>query len=658
MGIQTQRAACIGVILIALYIMPTYSRNIFEDSDASQQVIFEKMGNYIGTAIYVHVHVNLPIIPFIKEIEKFIDLFTNERNILMDRLKNKKQMPTDQINFDILQSAINQLETLRKDVLQEILILPAHSRDKRQLEVFATILGVVGTIFGGFNAHQIENIKATLKDVRKRQNLLVEITQLNSKHIENLEITQKNIADILIDLITNNPTSLMAKTSEILFMAVRSATIIHDAIQQAQNHRLSTTLIDSTTLKQLFSEVISRSLKENAVMILQHPSDLFQIDCSYVHNRDGSVSLIVHVPMAKQNQVYNLYQHIPIPLSQTFSTNLTITPKVDSQYIAIGPHYEYKIMSSSDLATCTKMGDYFFCNGRDVVQTDLTGTCLGALFKREINSALKYCEFEIGEPKEKVFSVGRNDYIITAPAPFEANMICSNAPHQSVSIDRFTRITVEEGCEIQLDHNIIQPDINIKDNQTIIYKNINWNFDRLFPGQKMEDLSQKLLEIRDLGDNIVTAQQLRHLSIQDAYIPDPDQLVHSNVTLYVVLAVIAILMILFTYYCYDRIRILPQLISAHVKAVHTHSKPAPPNFKGPDFRENIQLSHQWNRNRPEPVPVTETPDTSIEDPLGEAINDPSTDPTSTAPPNSFIYPPIPHQQPPQPPNRQPSSFEG
>ena len=53
------------------------------------------------------------------------------------------------------------------------------------------------------------------------------------------------------------------------------------------------------------------------------------------------------------------------------------------------------------------MGDYFFWNGRDVVQTDLMGTCLGALFKREINSVLKHCKFEIGETKERVlFSVG------------------------------------------------------------------------------------------------------------------------------------------------------------------------------------------------------------------------------------------------------------
>ena len=87
---------------------------------------------------------NLPIIPFIKEIEKFLDLFIDQRNIINSRIKERQDLPTDKINMEILQSAIQQLEILRKDVLQEIQILPTHSRDKRQLAVFATILGVVG----------------------------------------------------------------------------------------------------------------------------------------------------------------------------------------------------------------------------------------------------------------------------------------------------------------------------------------------------------------------------------------------------------------------------------------------------------------------------------------------------------------------------------
>lgn len=75
-------------------------------------------------------------------------------------------------------------------------------------------------------------------------------------------------------------------------------------------------------------------------MFLNHISDLFQLEYSYFYNCDSSVSFILHVPMVKQNQIYNLYQHIPIPLFQSFSSNLTITSKVDLQYIEIGRNFE------------------------------------------------------------------------------------------------------------------------------------------------------------------------------------------------------------------------------------------------------------------------------------------------------------------------------
>ncbi len=38
--------------------------------------------------------------------------------------------------------------------------------------------------------------------------------------------------------------------------------------------------------------------------------------------------------------------------------------KIDSNYIAIRPEFQYRIMSNSDLATCKKMGEYFFCKDR------------------------------------------------------------------------------------------------------------------------------------------------------------------------------------------------------------------------------------------------------------------------------------------------------
>ena len=109
MGNQILTAAFIGVTILALSIMPTCKKHINanENSDASQQVIFKKIGNYIRTAIYVHIHINLPIIPFIKEIEKFLDLFIEQRNIINARLKEQKdKLPTDMFNMEIVQSEI------------------------------------------------------------------------------------------------------------------------------------------------------------------------------------------------------------------------------------------------------------------------------------------------------------------------------------------------------------------------------------------------------------------------------------------------------------------------------------------------------------------------------------------------------------------------
>ena len=48
-------------------------------------------------------------------------------------------------------------------------------------------------------------------------------------------------------------------------------------------------------------------------------------------------------------------------------------------------HNDFKNMldaelSSTDLQGCNKMGETYFCKGRNVLLTDLTKTCLGTLY--------------------------------------------------------------------------------------------------------------------------------------------------------------------------------------------------------------------------------------------------------------------------------------
>ncbi len=591
--------ATIIVIAITAVLFPTgqaYPLNYNYDANTTQQVLFEKVGYYVGTAIYVHVHIKLPTIPFAREITDLLNSLEQHANMLIAKIKNSKQISAiDKQHLQITMDAIDQIKLIYTDMASQLSNLPEHSRDKRQLAILGTILGTIGTLFGGFNRGQLNEIQSTLADVHKKQNLLVDIVQINTKHIENLEISNEQMNETLQELLLNNPATLQSKIQLYVFKAVRAANIINQAIQQAQNHRLSTTLIDASTLKQLFQEVQQRSVREYATLMINNPSDLFQLDCSYIHNKDKSISLIVHVPMARKNQIFNLHQHIPIPLSQSFATNLTITPKLDSNYIAIGPEFQYRIMSNSDLATCKKMGEYFFCNGRDVVQTDLENTCLGALFKRDINNVLSKCEFELGEPKEKVYTVGRNDYIITTLEPFEANKICYDKPHTTISIDRLTRIKIEEGCELRLKNNVIQPDLNIMEESSITFKNINWNLELLFPGHKMETLHETLTNLKNQGVNVISAHRLANLNINDAYLPDPEQIAHPNMYLYTTIIIFIILLIIAGYYCYEKKISIPRTISRLI--AKASPAPAPTNFTPPSFQEIRDGTRNLQRER-------------------------------------------------------------
>ena len=160
---------------------------------------------------------------------------------------------TDVINKEIVESAIRSLKIIYSDMQEQILNFPRHRLDKRQIDPLGIILGGVGTIWGFFNSHQIANIKQAVLDVKNRQDLIIEVAKLNTQHIDNLEIQTDAVTDALNDLLLNNPAKLLHKINEAFFKVQRSANVINNAIQQAMNHKLSTTLLSSKTLNQIFN---------------------------------------------------------------------------------------------------------------------------------------------------------------------------------------------------------------------------------------------------------------------------------------------------------------------------------------------------------------------------------------------------------------------
>jgi hypothetical protein len=104
------------------------------------------------------------------------------------------------------------------------------------------------------------------------------------------------------------------------------------ALQAAHHRRLSIDLLPSDTLRKLFDAAARKARSHHHQLLLRHPSDLLQIETSYVH--DGhDVHLILHIPMSPSDSLMRLFQLCPFPLP--FSETHMLMPNPDHQILAI-----------------------------------------------------------------------------------------------------------------------------------------------------------------------------------------------------------------------------------------------------------------------------------------------------------------------------------
>ncbi len=269
----------------------------------------------------------------------------------------KIQSPVANINGALVKSARTRIAKIVSNIYAIIDSLPEDQRlAKRQItEIFGAVSKAVGTLMGLFNSVEIKRIAAGVGENRKKINSIIDITRLTEAHMKNLDISVDKLSNIVIAMLQHNPAQLNSEISRILENGHEAATRITNMVQQAQNKRLSVDLLTPDTLKQVFRHLQDQAESQNLKLMINQPSDLFQIDTSCLYG-NKTVTLILHVPMVSEENKLNLLQFIPFPPSQSLGANTTVTPKVDKDLIAVGKHHQYKILGQTDLAACAKLG--------------------------------------------------------------------------------------------------------------------------------------------------------------------------------------------------------------------------------------------------------------------------------------------------------------
>ncbi len=278
-----------------------------------------------------------------------------------------------------------------------------------------------------------------------------------------------HLTDVIGTLITYNPALVYAKLEHNVKIIEDRLSVLFDALQQLQHQQLSVTLLDEHHMSLLHDSVRSTATSRNLQVLPTRPQDYFQLDLSYI--RSGKdVLMILHVPCVTTNHLLSIYKYVPFPyptvhasFSDSFDSSFihsvsdVLTRHNDSvsslflipetEMIAIGRTSmqglaQFKLLLTSDLAGCVKPNHIYLCEKHQVLQTNLAGTCLGALYLQHEGGVIENFQIKRKPIRETVYQLNANKHLIFSPKPFTAQIICQNGSHFLVQLVNTQKVFV------------------------------------------------------------------------------------------------------------------------------------------------------------------------------------------------------------------------
>ena len=140
----------------------------------------------------------------------------------------------------------------------------------------------------------------------------------------------------------------------------------------AQIGKINPDQISQEALKNIveFLEMVTEM--KNMVTPVKTPADLFSMPMSYVFNKEQETFFfIIHIPLTRGEQVMDMYEYIPFPMTMSMSENHVVLPRPGYyNVLAINQKQEYQVLSSSELSQCFKLGRVHYCQGRQLLKTN------------------------------------------------------------------------------------------------------------------------------------------------------------------------------------------------------------------------------------------------------------------------------------------------
>jgi hypothetical protein len=275
-------------------------------------------------------------------------------------------------------------------------------------------MAIAAMALSSFNAYQITELNSEISALKSKTVLLVDVSHLHEAHLHHLEEKTDATNKLLADLLESN-VWFITKITDAVEKKFQSVVHHHkNVIKSAQHHRLAPGALPHDVLDEILNHTLSLARKRNMVSFVNYASDLFQVEVSHLfYPKTLQFTLIGHIPLVSNANLLELYEFLPLPIHFNFSANVSITLDVgQNNLLAFGHSKSFQTISSTDLHSCLRLGDTFFCKGRKVMETSLKKSCLGSLYLANAEAIQNMCKFKVADASERIFELAENTWAV------------------------------------------------------------------------------------------------------------------------------------------------------------------------------------------------------------------------------------------------------
>ena len=501
------------IVCLLAYMAESAEDKIRHTYFHNNQIMFQEQGKMINKAVFVHVafkvdmgpaltlideivaklkEVNemeaknekIEILPYLMGSNESDSIWRNNETSELWRQRSKDGVVITGMLFKMFNRQVDKLNGALMTIPRHYNVNKGqhiHERTKR------FIFGGIALGFALHNSHRIGNLEEHFMNLTSKHNLLVDsVTLLSDKH-KQLAVDTALLKDMVKFLAHKNYHKIITLVSVLNDQLKDAIGEVRSVVQAGQQRRVSKELIYGLQLAELFDALKRKAETLGCKMILEHPSDLYEIESTYGYDKDGkSFAIYIHVPMYEQEEELQLWEYIPFPILQSATTNSTIIPQTGkNDYIAmipdknaktnhVVPPHRYRVLNEAELDRCYRIRDVYLCGGRNTLRTDIQNSCIGSLYLREHDLISKNCDFEIGPSQEFVAKVGPNKWMVFAPRPFSTNAECGNSK-QNVRFETQTLIELPGDCKVEVRDIYLSTDVNI--NLDFKLQRFDWAYD-------------------------------------------------------------------------------------------------------------------------------------------------------------------------------------